>query len=209
MAKKSTKEKLKTNGITPKFRVSFPNLIKPKAGFKNQEPSYSVQMLFKKAGTPAEMEAFKEFKRLAFNAAINKFGSKENFPENLKWPWKDADEHKSMKKLASHKGMWAIEARTYNRPGTLGMDKEECDPKTIYAGCFARASVNFYAYGDDGDPNVGVSCGLNNVVMVANGDKLGGATNAKDDFADLEIEEEDFNESSSDDNGDDSSDDWE
>jgi len=194
MATTNKKEKLKTNGVSPKFRLSFPNLIKPKAGFKNQEPSYSVQMLYKKDGNEIEMEKFKEFKRLAFNAAINKWKTKENFPEGMKWPWKDADAHKSMKKLASHKGMFAIEARTYNRPGTLGMDKQECDPKTLYAGCYAVASVNFYAYGDDGDANVGVSCGLNNVCMVANGDKLGGATNAKDDFADLEIEEEDFKE---------------
>lgn len=191
---KKTKEKLVTRGISPKMRTSFPNLEKPRASFKNQKPAFSVQLLISKTATGAEAEAWKDFKRLAFNAAVNKWGPKENWPEGLKWPWKDGDTHKSLKKLKSHKGMWCIEARTYNKPGTLGMDKEACEPKEIYAGCFVRASVNFYAYGDDGDANVGVSCGLNNVVKVANGEKLGGQTNAKDDFADLEIEEEEFSE---------------
>lgn len=200
---KNAKEKLETRGLSPKFRVSFPNLSKPRAAFKNQEPSYSIQMLFAKEGTPKEAEQMKAFKRLALNAAINKWGAKENFPEGMRWPWKDGDTHKSLKKLASHKGMTVIEARTYNRPGTLGTDKEECDAKEIYAGCYAVASVNFYAY--ESGANSGVSCGLNNVIKVKDGDKLGGQTNAKDDFADIEIDDEDFEENSSDDSD---GDDW-
>jgi hypothetical protein len=44
-----------------------------------------------------------------------------------------------------------------------------------------RASISFFAYNSNGSKGVG--CGLNNVQKMEDGEKLGGATTAAEDFA--------------------------
>jgi hypothetical protein len=55
------------------------------------------------------------------------------------------------------------------------------DQSEFYSGCFGRASISFFAYNSNGSKGVG--CGLNNVQKLEDGEKLGGATSASDDFA--------------------------
>src|SRR5690606_26139673 len=83
MAEKMDIEKKKV--ITPKFRVSFPNVFKPKA-FEDQAPKYSIVMLFDKD------EDIKAMRKAAFNAAIEKWGSKAKFPKGMKMPFRDGSE---------------------------------------------------------------------------------------------------------------------
>ena len=54
----------------------------------------------------------------------------------------------------------------------------------MYSGCYARVSLNFYAFNSNG--NKGVACGLGNIQKVRDGEPLGGRTNAADDIASLE-----------------------
>ena len=58
------------------------------------------------------------------------------------------------------------------------------DRSEVYSGCYARVSLNFYAFNSNG--NKGVACGLGNIQKVRDGEPLGGRTNAADDFATLD-----------------------
>ena len=51
----------------------------------------------------------------------------------------------------------------------------------VYSGCYARVSVNFYAFNSNG--NRGIACGLGNIQKVRDGEPLGGKSSAADDFA--------------------------
>ena len=55
------------------------------------------------------------------------------------------------------------------------------DRSEVYSGCYARVSINFYAFNSNG--NRGIACGLGNIQKLADGEALGGKTTAAEDFA--------------------------
>ena len=57
-------------------------------------------------------------------------------------------------------------------------------PAEVYSGCYARVSLNFYAFNTNTNGNRGIACGLGNVQKLRDGEPLGGGrTSAADDFA--------------------------
>lgn len=63
------------------------------------------------------------------------------------------------------------------------------EPRMFYSGCYARASVSPFRYGDDPKRtkgNKGISFGLNGIQKVRDGDPLGGRASVRDDFAPVE-----------------------
>ena len=54
------------------------------------------------------------------------------------------------------------------------------DRGEVYSGCYARVSLNFYAFNSNG--NKGIACGLGNIQKIRDGESLGGKTSATDDF---------------------------
>lgn len=172
--KKEKKQNIRV--VTPYFRVSFPHLDKAHSGFKNQEPVFSLQMLFPK-GTDLE-----ELKRAAHKATVNKWGAdKTKWPKGRRSPFKDGNE----KNLENYVDMTVIEARTKLKPGIVDADCNEIvDAKEIYAGCWARATLTCYAYDTGG--NKGVSFGLQNVQKYKDDKAFSGKKNAKDDFDKIE-----------------------
>ena len=61
------------------------------------------------------------------------------------------------------------------------------DRSEVYSGCYARVSLNFYAFNSNG--NKGIACGLGNIQKIKDGELLGGKTSAVDDFTTLEDED--------------------
>ena len=61
------------------------------------------------------------------------------------------------------------------------------DESEVYSGCYARVSVNFYAFNSNG--NRGIACGLNNLQKIRDGEPLGGRASAESDFADEDDED--------------------
>ncbi|MGC3203703.1 ssDNA-binding protein, partial [Enterococcus faecalis] len=53
----------------------------------------------------------------------------------------------------------------------------------VNSGCYARVSINFYAFNSNG--NKGVAAGLGNIQFVRDGEPLGGQTSASDLFETL------------------------
>ena len=63
------------------------------------------------------------------------------------------------------------------------------DRNEFYSGCYARASLTFYAFSASG--NKGIAAGLNGLQKVADGEPLGGGGNVEADFDDdFEIEDD-------------------
>lgn len=166
--------------LTPKARLSYPNLFRAKAAAAGQEPKFSCALLFS-----PEAQATPEFaamKAAAQAAAVEKWGAGK-IPAGLRNPFRDAGE-KSDK--AGYEAGWVfINVSSSQRPGVVQNTSAGLQPiideNEVYAGCWVIASVNPYAY--DASGNRGVSFGLNNVMKVGEGESLGGRSRAEDDFA--------------------------
>ena len=186
----SEKEKKKFAKVTtPYFRVSFPHVFKAHSAFKDQDPAYSLQMLFPKSADLTEMkEAVKRVLK-------EKWPDKEKRPKDLRSPFRDGDE----KDLDEYKGMTYVNAKSKMRPGIVDKDRQEIiDPQEFYAGCWARATLSVYAYDFAG--NRGAGFGLQNLQFVKDDKSFSGKKNAKDDFEMIDsFEDEDKSEDIDDD----------
>lgn len=164
---------------TPPFRVSFPEVFEARS-FQGSDPKFSIQMLFPKETT--DMSVMKsEVKRLA----QEKFGKKR--PKGFTDPIKDGDEltDSEDEEIESTKGFWVVRAASKRKPGIIDKDKnlitaEEADE--FYPGCWARATLNAFAYDTKG--NKGVSFGLNNIQKLKDDEPFGNRTAPEDDFDD-------------------------
>lgn len=176
--------------ITPAFRVSFPELAQPK-GFNGSDPKYSVQMVF-----PNNVD-ISALKKIAIKVRNEKWGDdKSKHPKNLKMPFIDGNE----KDLESHKDSTVINAKSKFKPGMVDQNREEIlDANEIYAGCWARARVTCYAYDIKSVGSRGVAFGLTSIQKVKDDKAFSGRGNAKDDFDAVELEDQEFEETATED----------
>lgn len=156
--------------ITPRFRVSFPNVFEPKS-FQDQPAKYSLVMLFDKKTD------LKELKRAANNAAKEKWGDK--IPKNIRMPFRDGDEKSD---LQGYENTIFVTASSKQRPGIIDQQKNQItkEDEAFYAGCYARATLIAFAYDTAG--NKGVSFSLQNIQKLADGDSFSGRRAAEDEF---------------------------
>lgn len=184
---------------TGKFRLSYPHLFKPKA-FKDQEPKYSIAMLFDSEADLSQLEI------AAHNAAVEMWGSdKKQWPSKkvkskktgkiiskciVQMPFKDGETEHPDK--PEYEGVTFINASCRKQPTVFDQGKNIIKDATgIKAGDYARASLIAFAYPKDGKgPKVGVSFALVGVQKVATGEALGGG-NAANDFDEVEYDEQD------------------
>jgi len=163
--------------VTPVFRCSYLHVFEPHLD-PNDNLKYSVSMLFPKDSTDMGpiKEAIKE-------ATVDRWGNdKKKWPKGLKTPLKDGDDRDD----ENYAGHWYINASANEnrKPGIVDAKLDPIlDPMSFYSGCYARASVNFYAYDN---VSKGVGCGLNNIMMVKEGEPFG-TPNVKpeEDFAEF------------------------
>lgn len=168
----------KTKIVTPKVRVSFVNILKPKAFEGSDDAKYSLHILI-----PKKDKALVEKVKDAIDAAIkegiqSKWDGKQ--PKKMWNPLQDGDDKAD--EYPEYEGMYFINAKTSTKPGIVDSELNEIlDGSEIYSGMYARVSVNFYPFKAAG--NTGIAAGLNNVQKVADGDMLGGGrASAEDDF---------------------------
>lgn len=182
---------------TGKFRLSYPHLFKPKA-FKNQEPKYSLSMLFNKDDDLSQLEIAAE------NAAIEMWG-----PNKKQWPSKKVKSKKTGKTISKslvkmpfkdgetehpdkpeYEGVTFLNASCKKQPQVFDQGKNLIKDATgIKAGDYARASLIAFAYADKDTGSYGVSFALVGVQKVATGEALGGG-NAANDFDEVEYDED-------------------
>lgn len=178
---------------TPKFRVSFPTVFKPKS-FKGGDPKYGLTMLFDKK---TDLKAMKE---AAKNAGIEKFGPVENWPKDkktgktkLKMPFRDGDDERD--NLDGFAGCIFVNATSKSPPQVI--DKDGRTPLTsevdFYAGCYARATL--IAFGFDNEGSKGIAFALQNLQKWEDGESFSGRPSAEEDFEPLEETEKSVSES--------------
>ena len=173
----STAKKATTNVVTGIVRLSYANVWEP-ASINGSKPKYSVSLIIPKGDTKtiADINA-------AIDAAIQegaaKFGGKIPNKAALKLPLRDGDIERDDE---AYKGSYFVNANSTTAPEVVDRSLQRIlDRNEVYSGCYARVSINFYAFNSNG--NRGIACGLGNIQKVRDGEPLGGKTSAADDFA--------------------------
>lgn len=180
MAKTANPTKVVTGKET---RLSYANVWEPKS-INGGDPKYSVSVLIPKSDKTTLMAINKAIDA-AIDAGIGKFGGKKPNKKAIKLPLRDGDLERDDEAYAGH---YFINANSKTAPQIVDSRVQPIlDQNEVYSGCYARVSLNFYAFNTNG--NKGVACGLGNIQKVRDGEPLGARTNASDDFDTLDDEE--------------------
>jgi hypothetical protein len=163
--------------VTPPFRVCFPNVFE-KRSFNEGEPKFSVMAVFDPSSFgKAETAAFKRLQAAANEAAKDKL-RKPLSDGAVRSPFRDGAEKEHLEGIEA--GFIFITLSTKLRPGVIDRDMQPIiDEEVFYPGCYARATVNAYAYDN---VSKGVAFGLQNIQKIGDGENLTGRTKAEDDF---------------------------
>ena len=132
-------------------RLSYANIWEPKS-INGGKEKYSVSLIIPKSDQP--------------NKAT------------LKLPLRDGDVERDD---AAYQDSYFINANSVTAPQIVDKHVQPIlDQNEVYSGCYARVSINFYAFNTNG--NRGVACGLGNIQKIRDGEPLGGHASASDDF---------------------------
>lgn len=176
--------------MTPVFRASYVKVWEP-AQDDNGNEYYGLSMIFNK--DPNALNGLKESDLAKINDAIkqalaDKWGKDQaKWPRNLKICLRDADqEDRTNPNLPGYDPAYVnsffVNAKSKNQPGIVDSHVQPIISQSdFYSGCYARATVVFNAYDKGGGKGVG--CYVNNIMKVAEGERLGGAPPAEEDFA--------------------------
>lgn len=165
-----------TKVVTGIVRLSYANVWEP-ASINGGTPKYSVSLIIPKSD---------EKTISAINAAIDaaikdgapKFGGKIPARAALKLPLRDGDAERDDE---AYKDSYFVNANSMTAPQIVDRTVQPIlDRGEVYSGCYARVSINFYAFNTNG--NRGIACGLGNIQKVKDGEPLGGKSSAADDF---------------------------
>ena len=165
-----------TKVITGKVRASFVHIFEPQS-VNGSEPKYSCSFIIPKsdAETIGKIKAAIEE---AKQNGVSKWGGKT--PANLKLPLRDGDIERPDD--PAYADAYFVNANSTTAPQIVDRSVQPIlDRAEVYSGCYARVSVNFYAFNSNG--NRGIACGLGNIQKVRDGEPLGGRSSAADDFA--------------------------
>ena len=172
-----TKKTASTKVVTGVVRLSYANIWEA-ASINGGKPKFSTSIIIPKSDTKTIA---------AINAAIDaaiengaaKFGGKIPNRAALKLPLRDGDVEREDE---AYKGSFFLNANSTTAPQIVDRAVQPIlDRSEVYSGCYARVSINFYAFNTNG--NKGVACGLGNIQKVRDGEPLGGKSSAADDFA--------------------------
>lgn len=151
----------------------------------NQWRSWKIQCISSYSKDDKEtVKAINNAVDAAIEEGIAKFGGKKPNKAAIKLPLRDGDTEREDEAYAGH---WFINANSKTAPQIVDKAvKPILDRDEVYSGCYARVSLNFYAFNSNG--NKGIACGLGNIQKIRDGESLGGRSSATDDFS---IEEDD------------------
>jgi len=177
--------------ITSEVIISYPAIFEPKPN-PSGAMKYSCSILIDKKDKKG-VKALNDAIDLAVQKGI------ENIP---KWqkkkpfftyqPLRDGDEELETGKKTdpAYEGKMFLNCSSNDAPGVVGPDaKPLMDQNLLYAGCIVRLDINPFPYHNSG--NNGCGWGLNNVMLVREGERLDGRQNAESAFGVFAEEESD------------------
>lgn len=166
-----------TKVVTGKVRLSYANVWEPVA-VEGGKPKYSVSLIIPKSDTRT-IDMINAAVENAIKQGAAKFGGKVPSKAALKLPLRDGDTERDDE---AYKGAYFVNATSTTAPQIVDAAVQPIlDRSEVYSGCYARVSVNFYAFNSNG--NRGIACGLGNIQKLADGEALGGRSTAEEDFA--------------------------
>ena len=165
------KNAMTTRVVTGKCRFVYCSVMSARKNEMNGKDEFSTQVLVPKSDT----ETVSALKAAAKEALTAKFGDK--IPKNVRNPLRDGDTETKSDGTPLGKeyaGCYFFNTKSTNKPGAVDANGQDLlGSNDIVSGDFGRVSLNAYAYDQAG--NKGVSFGLNNIMLVAKGEPLGGA----------------------------------
>lgn len=169
--------------LTGEVRLSYVNLVAPRAAQQGAEPRYSVTLLIPKTDVATKAAIDAAMEAAAKDAVAKTWGGVR--PPYLKPVIHDGDgvRPSGVAFRPECKGHWVMTASTKTRPQVIDAYGNELTPTDIYSGMYARVTIRFYGYSNSG--NKGVGCGLGNVMKIRDGEPLSGGASAASDFAGL------------------------
>ena len=166
-----------TKVVTGVVRLSYEHVREP-ASVNGSNPKYSVSLIIPKSDTKT-IAAINQAIDNAIRDGAAKFGGKIPPKGALKLPLRDGDTEREDE---AYRDAYFINANSTTAPQIVDRSVQPIlDRSEVYSGCYARVSINFYAFNSNG--NRGIACGLGNIQKVRDGEPLGGKTSAADDFA--------------------------
>ena len=188
---KDTKKTNPLKVVTPKFRLSFPELFEAKV-YEDQAAKFSIKMLFDKKTDLAPLKA------VVKKAIQEKWG--DNNIKGLTLPFVDGNE----KDLDGYENTIVVGASSKFKPQVVNQKLEEIlTADDIYAGCFARAAINAYAWEAKNKQGKvikrGVSFNLESVQKLSDGERFVKVPDAKDTFDEVDDGSDDIDNYSLDD----------
>lgn len=172
--------------ITGIVRFSYLNVLEPRA-MEGQDPRYSVSLVIPKTDT-VTINNILNAVNAAYEVGEQKLRTGKTVPPlaTLKTPLRDGDKERPDDEV--YKGCYFLNAsapadgdRVPQVVDVHGVHLTDSDH--VYSGMYGRASINFYAFCKAG--NKGIACGLNNLLKTADGERLGGASSAEEDFSEF------------------------
>ena len=166
-----------TKVVTGIVRLSYEHVWEP-ASINGSNPKYSVSLIIPKDDVKT-IAAINQAVENAIKDGAAKFGGKIPPKGALKLPLRDGDTERDDE---AYRNAYFVNANSPTAPQIVDRAVQPIlDRNEVYSGCYARVSINFYAFNSNG--NKGVACGLGNIQKVRDGEPLGGKTSAADDFS--------------------------
>ena len=170
-------QKSNTKVVTGVVRLSYEHVWEP-ASVNGSKPKYSVSLIIPKSDTQT-IAAINAAIDAAIKDGAGKFGGKIPTKGALKLPLRDGDAERDDE---AYRNAYFVNANSTTAPQIVDRAVQPIlDRSEVYSGCYARVSINFYAFNSNG--NKGVACGLGNNQKVRDGEPLGGKSSAADDFS--------------------------
>lgn len=166
-----------TKVVTGIVRLSYEHVWEP-ASINGSNPKYSVSLIIPKDDVKT-IAAINQAVENAIKDGAAKFGGKIPPKGALKLPLRDGDTERDDE---AYRNAYFVNANSTTAPQIVDRAVQPIlDRNEVYSGCYARVSINFYAFNSNGSK--GVACGLGNIQKVRDGEPLGGKTSAADDFS--------------------------
>lgn len=174
-------QNIPTKVLTGEVRLSYANLITPRAPQQGQKERYSVTLLIPKTDTATKADIDASILAAYNDGVSKKWNGAHPTPKNIIHDG-DGLRPSGVPFGDECKGCWVITASSYNKPQVVGIDNISCElaPQDIYSGMYARVTLNFFPFDTAGSKGVG--CGLGNALKTRDGEPLGGGASAASDF---------------------------
>ena len=166
-----------TKVVTGPVRLSYEHVWEP-TSINGGKPKYGVSLIIPKDDTKT-IDAINAAVDSAIKEGVAKFGGKVPPKGSLKLPLRDGDTERDDE---AYRNAYFVNANSTTAPQIVDLSVQPImNREEVYSGCYARVSINFYAFNSNG--NKGVACGLGNIQKIRDGEPLGGKTSAAEDFA--------------------------